>query len=115
MILNLLSQVEGVQEEAQRLRAAYAGDKEREINNREQEVLDAWNNLKMDIQGRSLKLDHTSDLYRFLNMVRSLMLWMDDIILQITSQEKARWVEMVFNPSTLVEKEQFVQLEHCTR
>ena len=72
------------------MRASYAGDKEREINNREQEVLDAWNNLKMDITGRSLKLDHTSDLYRFLNMVRSLMLWMDDIILQITSQERAR-------------------------
>ena len=74
------------------MRAAYAGDKEREINNREQEVVDAWNNLKMDIEGRTLKLDHTSDLYRFLNMVRALMLWMEDVIQQITTQEKARCV-----------------------
>ncbi|XP_033634187.1 spectrin beta chain-like [Asterias rubens] len=109
---SLQVQVEGVQEEAQRLRASYAGDKEREINNREQEVLDAWNNLKMDITGRSLKLDHTSDLYRFLNMVRSLMLWMDDIILQITSQERARDVSGV---ELLMNQHQNVKAEIDTR
>ncbi|XP_038072907.1 spectrin beta chain, non-erythrocytic 1-like isoform X2 [Patiria miniata] len=109
---SLQVQVEGVQNEAQRLRAAYAGDKEREINNREQEVVDAWNNLRRNIEDRAVKLDHTSDLYRFLNMVRSLMLWMEDVIQQIITQEKARDVSGV---ELLMNQHQNVKAEIDTR
>ncbi|XP_071480653.1 spectrin beta chain, non-erythrocytic 1-like [Diadema antillarum] len=94
------SQVKDVQDEAGRLRAAYAGDKARDIDNREKEVVDAWNALNGSIQFRTVRLDQTDELFRFLNMVRALMMWMDDITLQITTQEKARdvsGVELLMN------------------
>lgn len=82
-------QVKDVQDEAARLRSAYAGDKARDIDAQEQEVVDAWNALNQSIQLRASKLDQTDELYRFLNMVRALLLWMDDVILGIKTEEKA--------------------------
>ena len=79
-----------MQEEAGRLRAAYAGDKAKEIDNREQEVVDAWNNLNGVIKFRTVRLFQTDELFRFLNLVRALIMWMDDILLQISTQDKAR-------------------------
>ncbi|XP_030854304.1 spectrin beta chain, non-erythrocytic 1 isoform X1 [Strongylocentrotus purpuratus] len=93
-------QVNDVQEEAGRLRAAYAGDKAREIDTREQEVVDAWNNLNSSIKFRCVRLDQTDELFRFLNLVRALMMWMEDILLQIINQDKARdvsGVELLMN------------------
>ena len=39
---------------------------------------------------RKHRLADTSDLYRFFNLVRDLLLWMDDMMLQMTTQEKPR-------------------------
>lgn len=122
-LLTLQSQVEQVQEDSRKLQAAYAGDKAKEITNREAEVVNAWMNLQgslystiaFDIlteglktsvligltividlyftglcEARKQKLGDTGDLFKFFNMVRSLMLWMDDVTLQMNTSEKPR-------------------------
>merc|ERR1719362_89915 len=96
----LQSQVTAIQEESAKLQAAYAGDKAMEITNREREVVRAW----MDLQGcgdsRKNKLNDTGNLFRFFAMVRNLMLWMDDLMRQMSTSEKPRdvsGVELLMN------------------
>ncbi|XP_060584243.1 spectrin beta chain-like isoform X5 [Ruditapes philippinarum] len=99
-LVTLDSQVQAIQEESARLQCGYAGDKAREIHDQEQEVLDAWRNLHKMVETRRMKLANASDLYRFFNMVRDLLLWMDDIIRQMNTQEKPRdvsGVELLMN------------------
>ena len=91
MHLYFLPQVQAIQEESARLQGAYAGNKAKEIKDQEQEVLDAWRNLHMKVESRRTTLANASDLYRFFNMVRDLLLWMDDIIRQTNTQEKPRY------------------------
>merc|ERR1712012_62821 len=76
------------------------GDKAMEITNREREVVRAW----MDLQGcgdsRKYKLNDTGNLFRFFAMVRNLMLWMDDLMRQMSTSEKPRdvsGVELLMN------------------
>merc|ERR1719362_444118 len=96
----LQSQVTAIQEESAKLQAAYAGDKAMEITNREREVVRAW----MDLQGcgdsRKNKLNDTGNLFKFFAMVRNLMLWMDDLMRQMSTSEKPRdvsGVELLMN------------------
>ncbi|XP_013410395.1 spectrin beta chain-like [Lingula anatina] len=99
-LITLGTQVQQVQEEAARLFAAYAGDRAREIQDREAEVVNAWRNLQVMVEARKNKLIDISDLFRFFNMVRDLMLWMDDINRQMNTQEKPRdvsGVELLMN------------------
>ena len=84
------SQVQAIQEESGRLQGGYAGNKAKEIKDQEEEVLDAWRNLHRMVESRRTTLANASDLYRFFNMVRDLLLWMDDIIRQMNTQEKPR-------------------------
>ena len=42
----LNSQVDQIQDDSRNLQAAYAGDKAKEITNREAEVVNAWRNLQ---------------------------------------------------------------------
>ncbi|XP_032787983.2 spectrin beta chain isoform X7 [Daphnia magna] len=96
----LQSQVQGVQEDSQRLQAAYAGDKAREITGREGEVVNAWLQLQALCEGRRQKLADTGDLFRFFSMVRTLVLWIDDLIRQMNTTEKPRdvsGVELLMN------------------
>lgn len=86
----LLFQVQSIQEESVKLQTGYAGDRCKEINYREEEVVNAWKNLQLNVTSRKNKLADASDLYRFFNLVRDLLLWMEDIIRQITTQEKPR-------------------------
>lgn len=81
-----------MQEEAAGLVAAYAGDKQTDIREREQEVVDAWNNLRLQVQARRDRLLDTLDLYKFFAMVLDLTMWMNDILLQMKTQEKPRYV-----------------------
>merc|ERR1712242_488690 len=97
---SLQSQVSAIQEESAKLQAAYAGEKAMEITNREREVVRAW----MDLQGcgdsRKNKLNDTGNLFRFFAMVRNLMLWMDDLMRQMSTSEKPRdvsGVELLMN------------------
>lgn len=89
------SQVQQIQEESANLQSAYAGDKAKEITNREGEVVSAWQKLLSICEGRRLKLADTNDLFKFLNMVRDLMLWMEDIVRQMNTSEKPRYVKPV--------------------
>lgn len=87
---NIGEQVQKVQEEAAGLVASYAGDKQIDIREREQEVVDAWKNLQELVDARKMRLSDAWDLYRFFAMVLDLQLWMDDILLQMKTQEKPR-------------------------
>ncbi|GFY53200.1 spectrin beta chain [Trichonephila inaurata madagascariensis] len=92
--------VQQIQEESESLQSAYAGDKAKEITNQESEVVGAWQKLLNMVEGRRLKLADTNDLFRFLNMVRDLMLWMEDIVRQMNTSEKPRdvsGVELLMN------------------
>ncbi|XP_053369444.1 spectrin beta chain, non-erythrocytic 1 isoform X1 [Clarias gariepinus] len=89
------TQVRQLQEDASRLQSAYAGDKADDIQRRESEVLEAWRNLLEASEGRRARLLDTGDKFRFFNMVRDLMLWMEDVIRLIEAQEKPRDVSSV--------------------
>ncbi|RWS10326.1 spectrin beta chain-like protein [Dinothrombium tinctorium] len=92
--------VQQIQEESAKLQTAYAGDKARDIVNRENEVVNAWQKLLKLCESRRYKLADTGDLFRFLNMVRDLILWMDDVVRQMNTSEKPRdvsGVELLMN------------------
>ncbi|KTF76375.1 hypothetical protein cypCar_00048606, partial [Cyprinus carpio] len=80
--------VRQLQEDAVRLQSAYAGDKADDIQRREGEVLEAWRSLLEACEGRRTRLLDTGDKFRFFSMVRDLMLWMEDVIRLIETQEK---------------------------
>lgn len=76
------------------------GDRAREITNREQEVVLAWTSLQAVCDHRRNKLADTGDLFKFFNLVRTLMQWMDDVIRQMNTSEKPRdvsGVELLMN------------------
>lgn len=79
-----------MQEEAAKLIVAYSGDKAREIQDREAEVVNAWRNLQIQVEGRKNRLADSSDLFRFFSMVRDLLNWMNDMTRQMNTQEKPR-------------------------
>uniref|UniRef100_A0A8C2DNE4 Spectrin beta chain n=1 Tax=Cyprinus carpio TaxID=7962 RepID=A0A8C2DNE4_CYPCA len=89
------TQVRQLQEDAVRLQSAYAGDKADDIQRREGEVLEAWRSLLEACEGRRTRLLDTGDKFRFFSMVRDLMLWMEDVIRLIETQEKPRDVSSV--------------------
>uniref|UniRef100_A0A069DY92 Spectrin beta chain n=1 Tax=Panstrongylus megistus TaxID=65343 RepID=A0A069DY92_9HEMI len=96
----LQSQVQAISDESSKLQASYAGDKAKEITNRESEVVSAWAALQAMCDARRAKLADTGDLFKFFNMVRTLILWMDDVIRQMNTTEKPRdvsGVELLMN------------------
>ncbi|XP_052133456.1 spectrin beta chain [Frankliniella occidentalis] len=96
----LQSQVSQIQKESEKLQTSYAGDKANEITNREAEVVNAWSNLQNMCDSRKQKLADTGDLFKFFIMVRTLMLWMDDVARQMNTSEKPRdvsGVELLMN------------------
>merc|ERR1712223_1248139 len=96
----LHAQVQAIQDESAKLQAAYAGDKAMEITNREREVVRAWLELQAIGDNRNSKLNDTSDLFKFFQMVRNLMVWMDDLVRQMSTSEKPRdvsGVELLMN------------------
>uniref|UniRef100_A0A8C2E4M4 Spectrin beta chain n=1 Tax=Cyprinus carpio TaxID=7962 RepID=A0A8C2E4M4_CYPCA len=83
-------QVTQVQDDAARLQKAYAGEKADDIHRHERAVTEAWEGLQSATQARRLLLLDTVEKFRFLNMVRDLMLWMEGINLQIQSHDSPR-------------------------
>ncbi|KAH1028695.1 hypothetical protein HUJ05_002027 [Dendroctonus ponderosae] len=86
----LQNQVQQIQEELVKLRPSYAGDGAKEITNREQEVVSAWASLQMVCEQRKGKLVDTGDLFKFFNLVRTLMQWMDNVVRHMNTSEKPR-------------------------
>ncbi|XP_015748733.1 PREDICTED: spectrin beta chain, non-erythrocytic 1-like [Acropora digitifera] len=84
------NQVVAVQEEANRLQGSYAGDKAKEIQAKEDEVVDAWKRLNWRVKQRTERLHDADDFYRFLLAVQDQMLWMNDMLKQILTYEKAK-------------------------
>ncbi|GMR59132.1 hypothetical protein PMAYCL1PPCAC_29327 [Pristionchus mayeri] len=93
-------QVRQIQRDAAALRDSYAGDRSMEIGQREGEVVKAWNELRGACESRSMRLGDTSDLFRFLNMVRDLLAWMDEVKREMNTHERPRdvsGVELLMN------------------
>lgn len=83
-------QVNQVQDDAARLQKAYAGEKADDINRSEHAVTSAWEGLLEGGEARRLLLLDTVEKFRFFNMVRDLMLWMDGVNLQIDAHDSPR-------------------------
>ncbi|XP_066575019.1 spectrin family protein isoform X2 [Amia ocellicauda] len=86
----LSGQVRQVQDDAARLQKAYAGEKAEDIQRHERAVAEAWAALLADSEARRQVLLDTVDKFRFFNMVRDLMLWMDGVNLQIDAHDNPR-------------------------
>ncbi|CAB1332983.1 unnamed protein product [Coregonus sp. 'balchen'] len=86
----LSGQVNQVQDDAARLQKAYAGEKAEEIQRSEHSVTEAWEGLLGASQARRHLLLDTVEKFRFFNMVRDLMLWMDGVNLQIDAHDSPR-------------------------
>uniref|UniRef100_A0A3Q3X8T1 Spectrin beta chain n=1 Tax=Mola mola TaxID=94237 RepID=A0A3Q3X8T1_MOLML len=86
----LSGQVNQVQDDAARLQKAYAGEKADDIHRSECAVTSAWEGLLQAGQARRLLLLDTVEKFRFFNMVRDLMLWMDGVNLQIDAHDSPR-------------------------
>ena len=88
-----LPQVEGIQEFSGELKGEYAGDKLVEILQKEDEVVDAWKALLKRVTERSSKLGQSDEYQRLIIMIQNLLLWIEDMRLQIQSDEIPRYVE----------------------
>ncbi|KAJ7996636.1 hypothetical protein DPEC_G00239100 [Dallia pectoralis] len=86
----LSGQVNQVQDDAARLQKAYAGEKAEEIHRSERSVTEAWEDLLGASRNRRHLLQDTVEKFRFFNMVRDLMLWMDGVNLQIDAHDSPR-------------------------
>ncbi|XP_029819647.1 spectrin beta chain, erythrocytic-like [Manacus vitellinus] len=91
----LEAQVQQFREMAARLQTAYAGEKAAGIQEQEQEVSRALQELLEACSGRRARLVDTADKHRFFSMARDLLSWMESTIRQIETQEKPRDVSSV--------------------
>jgi len=82
--------VEGIQEFAGQLKGQYAGDKLIEILQKEDEVVDAWKALLKRVTGHSLKLGQSDEYQRLIIMIQNLLLWIEDMRLQIESDDQPK-------------------------
>ncbi|NWW74402.1 SPTB1 protein, partial [Climacteris rufus] len=91
----LEAQVQQFRETAARLQTAYAGEKAAGIQEQEQEVTRALQELLEACSGRRARLVDTADKHRFFSMARDLLSWMESTVRQIETQEKPRDVSSV--------------------
>ncbi|NXP63969.1 SPTB1 protein, partial [Chloropsis cyanopogon] len=91
----LEAQVQQFRETAARLQTAYAGEKAAGIQEKEQEVSRALQELLEACSGRRARLTDTADRHRFFSMARDLLSWMESTVRQIETQEKPRDVSSV--------------------
>ncbi|NXM07792.1 SPTB1 protein, partial [Tyrannus savana] len=91
----LEAQVQQFRDTAARLQTAYAGEKAAGIQEQEQEVSRALQELLEACSGRRARLVDTADKHRFFSMARDLLSWMESTVRQIETQEKPRDVSSV--------------------
>lgn len=84
-------QVQQFRDTAARLQTAYAGEKAAGIQEQEQEVSRALQELLEACSGRRARLVDTADKHRFFSMARDLLSWMESTVRQIKTQEKPRY------------------------
>lgn len=86
----LIDAAELISKESAKLQTSYAGSKSQEIRTREQEVTSALKQLLSLCEARRKRLEETGDLFRFLNKIRELMSWMEDVVRQMNTSDKPR-------------------------
>jgi len=86
----LIDAAEMISKESAELQTSYAGNKFKEIQTREQEVTSALKQLLSASEARKRRIEETGDLFKFLNKIRELMSWMEDIVRQMNTSEKPR-------------------------
>jgi len=91
----LINAAELISKESDELQTSYAGAKSKEIKQRELEVKQALEQLLAMCSARRKRLEETGDLFKFLNKIRELMFWMEDVVRQMNTSEKPRDVHGV--------------------
>ncbi|NXR06571.1 SPTB1 protein, partial [Semnornis frantzii] len=91
----LETQVQQFRDTASRLQTAYAGEKAAGIQEQEQDVARALQELLEACSGRRARLVDTADRHRFFSVARDLLSWMESTVRQIETQEKPRDVSSV--------------------
>lgn len=116
-LIALEGKVNQVQEEAAKLHALYAGESAKEIRDRELEVVNEWRALQGLVDSRKHQLNDMNDLYKFLNMSRDLMMWMDAQMREMSNYDKPRdvsGVELLINNHQSVKAEIDARAENFT-
>lgn len=63
-----------------------------EISAKEEEVIQAWKDLLLTVRQRSHKLGQSDEYQRLIMLIQDLLNWMQDMKLQILSDEKPKYV-----------------------
>lgn len=99
-LMTLAGKVNQIREEANKLHGLYAGDRAKDIRDREIEVLEAWRQLQGLVDQRKRQLSDMGDLFKFFNMSRDLLMWMETQMRQMLNEDKPRdvsGVELLLN------------------
>lgn len=116
-LITLGGKVAQIQEEASKLHNLYAGDRAKEIRDKEQQVLAEWQNLQAQTNVRKRQLTDMNDLYKFFNMSRDLMMWMETQMRQMRNDDKPRdvsGVELLINNHQSLKAEIDARVENFT-
>jgi len=116
-LITLGGKVHQIQEEANKLHGLYAGDRAKEIKDRELEVLNQWHNLQHLVDERKRQLSDMGDLYKFFNMARDLAMWMETQMRQMRNEDKPRdvsGVELLINNHQSLKAEIDARAENFT-
>ena len=116
-LITLGAKVGVIQEESAKLINLYAGDKAKEIKDRENEVLNEWLQLQRFVDSRKRQLNDMTDLYKFFNMSRDLMMWMETQMRQMRNMDKPRdvsGVELLINNHQSLKAEIDARAENFT-
>eukprot|EP00794_Sanderia_malayensis_P017794 gene17794-19571_t len=88
----LRSQVEEVQRFAAELKPGYAGDKINEIDDKERQIIDEWENLLAKVGERGSKLFDSDEYQRFVLQIQDLLDWIRDMRQEINADESPRTI-----------------------
>ena len=93
--------MDGLQEFSAKLKVSYAGEKLNEITTAEEEAVLAWKNLLQRVQHRTYQLTESDEYQSLLMLIQSLLLWIADMLSQITSDEQPKYVNDFFDNQIL--------------
>jgi spectrin beta len=116
-LITLGGKVAQIQDEAAKLHNLYAGERAKEIRDKEQQVLAEWHNLQGLTNVRKRQLTDMNDLYKFFNMSRDLMMWMETQMRQMRNDDKPRdvsGVELLINNHQSLKAEIDARVENFT-
>ena len=116
-LITLGARVKLVKDEAAKLIALYAGDRANEIKDKELEVENEWARLRQMVEMRKRQLNDSSDLFKFFNLARDLMMWMETQMREMMNDNKPRdvsGVELLINNHKSLKAEIDARAENFT-